>query len=383
GDGRGPLDITPSGDGTTITEGSTVGMDGDYDTVCGSSSEDAGPDAVFTFSLTEAKDVAIEVQGIDNNAILSLRTLADCGTQTDSIRCSDTDPGVQPFVQVNSLPAGDYAIVVLTETGAPFDLALTIGPPTPLDLSSDSCDTTMIDISAGGSFTGNFQGDPRFEGDELTDSHSIPCRSSGGYSDVAFRLTIPAGESRDVTLEGRSYSTSGSGRRPYLALVDDCAMPTDGVGACVESPSSGAPASIMVRSLPAGDYFVILEEDFTSDARWELDVTVGPPTLPAAGDACVPGTPIDITTAEGSVDLSTLEHTPDAGAFCRVNGSTATDAFFQFTLSAESDVTVSTSSSPVVRHTAALSAACGSVETDFDCFSATTGAGSRLYQRLP
>lgn len=383
GDGRGPLDITPAGDGTTITEASTVGMAGDYDTACGETAEDAGPDAVFTFSLAEAKDVSVEVQGIDNNAILSLRDLASCATQTGSIRCSDTDTGVQPFVRVNSLPAGDYAIVVITEGETPFDLALTLAPATPIDQSSDSCDTTMLDISAGGSFAGNFDGDPRFDGDELSDQYTLSCRGATGYTDVTFRLTIPAGEARDVTLEGRSYSTSRSGRRPFMALVDDCDSPSDSLAACVESPANGEPASIMIRSLPGGEYFVILEEDFTSDGEWELDVTIGPPTLPNAGDSCVPTTPVDITSAEGTIDLATLEHQPDVGSFCRANGSGATDAFFEFTLAAESDVLVETSSSPIVRHIAALSTECGSIDTEFDCFSATTGAGSRLYQRLP
>lgn len=384
GDGRGPLDITRATDGTTIIETSTVAMDGDYNTVCGETSEDAGPDAVFTFTLTESKDVSVEVQGIDNNAIISLREAMACTTDTSDIRCSDTNTGVQPFVKANSLPAGDYAIVVITETETAYDLAFTVEPPTPLDLSMDSCDTTMVDVSAGGTFTGSFVGDPRFDGDELDDTYELPCRSTSiSYADAAFRLSIPAGEFRDVLIEGRTFSSTGSGRRPYVALVDSCSSPDEDTAQCVEADSSGDPAVLNLRNVPGGDYFILLEEDFTSDEGWQLDVMVNPPSGAEPGDSCFGTTPVDITGGTGMIDLATLEHTPDVGAFCRANGPAATDAFFEFTLAAESDVTIETTSSPTVRHTAAWSSTCGSVATEFDCYGATTGTGSRLYKRLP
>lgn len=382
GDGRGPLDITRTTDGTSVIATSTVGMDGDYDTSCGNSSEDAGPDAVFTFTLTETKDVSAEVQGIDNDAVLSLRTLDSCGSESD-IHCSATDTGVQPFVLARSLPAGDYALVVITATESAYDLAFTVAPPTTLDLSVDSCDTTMTDLSAGGSFSGSFVGDPRYDGDELENTHEIPCRTGASYADVAFTLSVPAGEFRDVRIEGRSFSSSGAGRRPYLALVDDCEMPTAASVRCVEAPSTSDPALLDLRSLPGGDYFVLLEQDFTSDERWELEVTVDTPATPPDGDRCVLDSPVDITGGSGMVDLSTLAHTPDTGPFCRENGSSATDAFFEFTLASSADVVIETSSAPTVRHMAAYSASCGDIDSEVDCFSGTTGTSSRRFERLP
>ena len=383
GDGRGPLDITRATDGTSIIATSTVAMDGDYNTTCGETTEDAGPDAVFSFTLADPKDVSVEVQGIDNDAIISLRTLAACETEANDIRCSDTNTGVQPFVKANSLPAGDYAIIVITENETAFDLAFTVEPPTVLSLDADSCDTTTIDVSAGGTFTGNFVGDPRYEGDEFDDTYELPCRpTTAAYKDVAFTLSIPAGEFRDVLIEG--YSSFGtSGRRPFVALVDDCSSPDEDIAQCSESPSNGAPATLNLRNLPGGDYFILLEADFTTDEGWQLDVAVNPPSGAEPGDSCFGTTPVDITSGSGMIDLSTLEHVPDEPAFCRTNGAGSTDAFFEFTLASESDVTIATTSSPAVRHTVAWSSTCGDVTTDFDCYTATGGSNSRLYQRLP
>jgi hypothetical protein len=383
GDGRGPLDITRTTDGTSVIAASTVAMDGDYDTVCGEASEDAGPDAVFSFTLSETKDVSVEVQGIGNNAILSLRTAEGCATDSEDIRCSDTGTGVQPFVMAHSLPAGDYAIVVITGTETAYDLAFTVAPPTTVDLSADSCGTTTLDLSAGGSFSGNFLGDPRFDGDELTDTHDIPCRAgSTSYRDVAFTLSVPSGEYRDVHIEAQSFSSTGTDRRPYLALVDDCEMPTGSSTLCVEAPSGG-PAELDLRALPEGDYFVLLEQDFSSDEEWTLDATVGPAATPPAGDLCPLSSPVDITGGSGSIDLATLLHSPDIGPFCRENGAGSTDAFFEFTLSSPADAIIETTSSPTVRHMLAYSAECGVIDSEADCFSGTTGSSSRRFERLP
>ena len=384
-DGRGPLDITRTSDGTTVISTSTVAMTNDYDVSCTTSStREDGPDAVFTFTLTETKDVSVEVQGIDNDAVLEIRPASSCTSETGNFGCSAPSTGLQPFVLARSLPAGDYAIIVSTERETAYDLAFTLAPPTTLDLSMDSCDTTMVDISAGGTFTGSFEGDLRYDGDELNDNYTPPCRSSSfNYAEAAFRLTIPAGELRDVLLQGYTFSSTGSGRQPYIYLTDDCDAPSPDITQCAEADSSGDPATLRLRNLPGGTYFVVLDADFSSDVNYSLDVQVMPASGSNPGDACVAGNPVDITSGTGTIDLATLEHTPDAGSFCRTNGSTATDAFFQFTLTSEQDVTVTTTSSPSVRHTAGLSDTCGSVPNDYNCLGATGGSGSKLYRRLP
>ena len=384
---RGPLDITPVGLGTTVISSSTVGMAADYDTGCGETAEDDSPDAVFTFTLDQTRRVGISMVGAGSSGVIVLAALADCGDEDEELACSDPSSSTQdPFIGLNTVPAGTYAIIVKTEVSPAFDLSLTIAETQPLDLTGDTC-ANPIDVSAGGTFTGNFLGDPLYSGDEFNDDFDLACFSSTlNYVETVFTFTTT--EVQDVTLRGTLIATSGSEYNSALALADDCESPSEFFEEryCIRESvnTSRAPATLFYRNMPAGTYFVHLEKPTTSTTNyndWRLEVQIDPASGSNPGDDCSPGTPLDITSSQQTVDLSTLLEERAAGEFCRVNTTGYIDLFYQFTLASTVDVTVNTDGGGV-QHWAAVSETCGSPVSEYECYGATSGSGSRTYRRL-
>ena len=319
--------------------GSTSTLSADYALGCGAT----GPDAVFRFNLTEEQDVRVGIAGGGSGAAIALRDLADCAAGPD-LKCSAGSP---PSILRRSLPAGDYALIVKTPTGAPFDLTLTLGPPTPVP-PVDICDPSTLDVSAGGTFSGMFA--------EVEDDYVPSCHTGGsGYRDAAYRFTLTA--PKDVVL---SASTTGPSWSPqaYLSLMTDCADPATTVQ-CVSGPS----AELRRRGLPPGTYFVLIESSATDAMTWSLDVGITDPAPRVPGDAC--STALDITSATGMVDLATAEL--DVGTSCGGSSTSDRDVFFYFDLATTRDVTLTTTAPSF--HYVSLQTMCGVVGSELRCRS--------------
>ncbi len=384
---RGPLDITPAGLGTTVIDGSTVGMTADYDTSCGEIAEDDMPDAVFTFTLDQPRRVGVQMVGAGLNGVIALVPLADCGDEDEEVGCSDpTSSSTDPFIGLSELAAGTYAIIVKPESGPGFQLALTIEEVVPVDLTGDTC-ASPIDVSAGGTFTGSFIGDPLYSGDEFNDDFDLSCYSSTtNYPEVVFSFTLT--EDQDVTLTSKTFSSTGAEANVGMQLSDDCSTVSSFFedNYCDRSFASTVtgPQTFFYRNMPAGTYYVHLERNSTSTISyfdWQLDVQIDPASGSNPGDDCSAGIPIDITSGPGTIDLSTLLEDRAAGEFCRVNTAGYIDLFYQFTLTSTQDVTVRTDGGGV-QHWAAVSEVCGSPVSVYECYAATSGMGERTYTRL-
>lgn len=364
GDGRGPIDITPSGLGTFTYESSTGALNADYAASCDSST---GPDAVFTFSLSQPRDVGVAVRGVSDDAVVMLREAASCADAGADLKCLSPSRGEPAFVR-RSLSAGDYAILVATDDRAAFTLELSVaeasGPQT------DVCTDDALDIGAGGSFGGDFDL-------TTTDDYRQSCGDSN-RADAVLRLVVPDGEARDVTLEARSFNGT-SGRQAVVSLVSDCDAAEPALSQCAEAPTDEQAARLVARDVPGGTYWVIVEGEYRSDTSWSLEAAVEPAAGRVPGDACDAGVPVDITSAPGVVDLSTLDGIPDEGEFCGANGPGYRDLFFTFTLAEERDVVVHTESSDS-RHWAGVSDTCGAVSDTTTCYFGA--AGSAVSKRL-
>ncbi|NIS28974.1 MAG: hypothetical protein GWO04_02975, partial [Actinobacteria bacterium] len=183
--------------------GSTAGLTSDIATSC----DPSGPDAVFRFNLPMMQDVRISLSGGGTGASIALRDWGSCSSGPDD-KCSASSP---PTILRRSLPPGDYAIIVKTASGAPFDILLMFEPPTPIP-PVDLCNSGTEDVSAGGTFTGFFA--------EVDDDYTLSCHSRGsGWKDAAYKFTITS--PKDVTIMA---STSGAAWTPttYVSLVTDC-----------------------------------------------------------------------------------------------------------------------------------------------------------------
>lgn len=333
--------------------GSTAGLASDYTLACFGS----GPDAIFRFTLTESQDVTVTVSGGGTDVAVSLRPWAECASGPDA-KCSDASP---PSLLHRSLPPGEYAIIVKSTAGAPFDLNLRYGPPTTVP-PVDVCDATTVDFCGGvpcttllgARFTGYFI--------ETEDDYTLSC-AAGDHRDAVYRFTIDA--PKDVVIA----ASSGSGLSPtVLALTTDCESPA-AMRRCEPRGSE-----LRHRELQPGTYFVIVESEDRSAATYSLSVTITDPVPRTVGDAC--SAPIDISETEiggggsGSVDSSTL--TFDSGTTCGGSTSDHRDATFVFTLPTTRDVTLTTSTADTWdSYFAALQTVCGDGSTTRRCWSGT------------
>jgi len=338
--------------GAGTYSGSTRTLRNNYTLACGGG---MGADAVFTFTLTEPRDVRVTASGAGGGAV-AVRTLAQCATGPE-LKCNAS---TAPSALIRSLAAGSYAIIVKTTTEGAFDLNLRITDPTMLP-AVDQCGTGTLDISAGGTFTGMFE--------EVEDDYALACNMGrDSFKDAAYRFTITS--PKDVTIVG---GTTGMWvPTSFLSLTTDCSSSLASLS-CV---SDTAPR-IRRRSLPAGTYYVVLESSDTTSAGWTLTATITDPVPPSTADTCV--SPIDITTAAGSVSAAMLDL--DGSASCLPGTSGYRDAYFTFNLTTVRDVELTTTtsgSSGIV----ALQTSCGSAGTELRCRN-TTGTGTQLYRSLP
>ena len=340
--------------------GSTAGLTHNYSLSCGGAS---GPDAVFRFELTESQDVRISVAGGGSNVTIGLRTWAQCATGPED-KCTVGSP---PSMLRRSLPSGEYAIIVKTTgAGAPFDLNLMFGPPTPIP-PVDRCTAGTVDVSAGGTFPGMFE--------EVEDDYALSCHSGSGWRDAAYRFTIT--DPKDVTITGTT--TGGFFSSTFLSLVTDCSMAASTV-ACL----SGNPAMIRRRGLPAGTYYILVEASTTDATSWSLTVDITDPVPRVAGDAC--SSVIDITPpgagtmGSGSVPLAMMEF--DSGTSCGGTSPTSyRDAYFSFRLTTPRDVTLTTNAGGSF-HYMSLGTMCGVFGSDIRCRSGS-GALVNTFRSLP
>lgn len=319
----------------------TVGLADDLTVEC----RPSGIDAVFTFTTDAPADATISLAGGGVGAAIALRRASDCATGPD-LRCGAALGG-GASVRVRDLPAGEWIVVVETPSELGFELTLALEPPTPVP-ATDACTAGTVDVSAGGTFEGDFG--------DVADDYRLSCSALPGAVDAAYRLVLddPADVTLTTSFEGGFFGTGN------LALVTDCGDPDTAVRC-----RTGAGATT-VRGLPAGTYWVLLEPGRADVTGWTLDVTIEAPAPRGPGDACE--TAIDIRTAAGRVDVATLE--PDGGTSCGGGFPTQRDAFFTFEITRSRDVEVTTTAPGF--HWMSLSTVCGEHGSELRCVSGSS-----------
>lgn len=369
-------DCTPTNDtcetavvlpGPGTYSGATRSLAANYSLGCRS----GGPDAVFRFTLAEMSDVTVTVAGGGSGVGVALRSWAQCGSGPDD-KCSTGSP---PTFLRRSLPAGEYAIIVQSNSGGgAFDLNLRIGPPTdipPIDVcgpgTQDLCGGVACTTLTGAVFTGMFA--------DVEDDYELSCGSSS-RRDAVYRFTLDS--PKDVTV--RASSGSFSWTTTYVALSTDC----DRESAERRCVASG-PAELRQRELPAGTYYLIVESDEADAATYSLNVTITDPVPRGRGDAC--SSAIDISEATlggggaGSVSAGTLEL--DSGTSCGGANTWFRDATFMFTLPETRDVTLTTTIGVTwSTYYVSLQSACGDGSSDLRCWSGSDRLG-QSWRSLP
>lgn len=350
--------ILPARSGTY--SGSTATLTSNYPLACASGSM---LDAVFRLHLDEPHDVRVSVNV--SGAAIALRDFAQCATGPER-KCAGTSPA---SVVARSLPAGDYAIIVRTPSGTPFDLQMMITDPT-IAPAVDQCNAGTVAITASGTYTGRFE--------ETSDDYTLTCHTGSSSRDAVYRLELAAAS--DVEL---SASTTGSGTQAYLALTTDCST-AGATLAC--ATSGGGTTSFRRRGVPAGTYYVMIEPSDPSSVEWSLNVTITTPPAPRqVGDACGTAVPIPLAGTGTLTGMATAMLTGaegDGGTGCGGATSGFRDVYFTFTLPETRDVSVTSSSSSASTHYVSLQTTCGTTGSELRCRS-STAAHTQLFRSLP
>ena len=297
----------------------------------------SGADAFFRFTLEDTMDVRITVGGASGTAV-AMRRADQCEDGPD-LGCNDFSP---PSLLRRSVPAGDYVIVVKQSSGSPFDLTLMFEPPTEIP-AVDVCGAGTVDVSAGGTFEGMYT--------EVEDDYRLSCNGTS-RRDAVYTFTIDA--PKDVLL--RANSTAPSFNTTYLALATDC----DDASSALQCRGSSGTSEVSVRDLPAGTYWILIENSHASAGTWVLDVNIMDPAPRSPGDTCT--TAIDIT--EGMGTATWTDTALDVGASCGTTFSPR-DVIFSFTLDETRDVELTTTSPS--SHWTALHTECGLPASERRC----------------
>jgi hypothetical protein len=349
--------VLPLGPMGGTFSGATTGLRNNYRLACAAGT---GPDAVFRFTLSEMRDVRISVTAA--GASVALRQFDQCASGPDD-KCNTGSP---PTIVRRSLPAGEYALIVSTNTATAFDVSIRLSEPTvapPIDVCNAT--TTMI-TGTGGSFAGRFE--------EVEDDYGLSCNPTS-TRDAVYAFEVPAGGMKDLTVT--ASTTGGSWSQAYVALTTDCGNRSAYLGC----ESDGTTTNFSRLRIGPGRYYIVVEPSSADATDYTLNVTLVDTPPPAPGDLCT--VPIDLTPASipgmRSAGTDAARLMLDNPVSCAPAG-TGRDAVWTFTTTAVQDVTLSVSGVTGTIY-GALRGTCAP-GTDLRCTSASS-ALSQTYRSLP
>jgi len=260
-----------------------------------------GPDTVYTFELTEPADVTIDVASARLTPYVALQT--DCDDPSTAVVC---DYG-WPFHQtIGALPAGTYYLWVESSDVGTYSVDVATAPPSPPP-ANDRCDGA-VDISAGGSFSGNLLAS--------SDDYGMSC-SGTPMKEVAYVFTLAEPKAVSLSLVG-NYGLS-----PYLVVTTECGNRA-AEAAC---RSYGSPTLVEWRTLAAGTYYVLVES--AEEGTFLLTLRVSDPS-----DAC---TGLERIEASGTWRGTTVGGFDDGRGSC--GGTGGPDVAYELVLAEEAAVT--------------------------------------------
>ncbi|MDW8247309.1 MAG: hypothetical protein RMJ84_12120 [Sandaracinaceae bacterium] len=350
------LSLGPTG-GTF--SGSTTGLRSNYTLAC---APGMGPDAVFRFRLEERRDIRVTTTA--SGAALALRRFDLCAIGPDE-RCAAGGTLTQ-----RGLDAGEYALIVKTTSGQPFDLSIRLTPPTEPS-PNDICNLLTPTIEPGAFSTrGTFE--------EFDDNHNLSCAPRGAR-DAVYAFEVPAGSERNLRVTARG---SGAlwGNSVAVALSTDCNSRT----AEILCRTGIDTVNFEQRRLRPGRYYLVVEPGNTETTEFSLNVFLADAPPRPIGDSCA--APFDLTPsgsppiAHGSIEVNRLENTPDAAPSC-ADSTMGKDAVFTFSLSEPRDVLITAQGPEPLR--AALMSTCGNRASEIGgCVLAPMGRYGRLFRNL-
>jgi hypothetical protein len=327
------LDITTPG----THEVSLRGAVGDYTLSC---TEEPGgyPDAVFTFELTETRDVRITARGIligGEDEIATVAVQTKCGQRSSELKCSTSFPA---DLRMRALEPGRYYVIANSAQAASVWLSFDTSPPTPAPTNA-LCEDA-IDVSAGGRFEGDFVD----VGDE-----SMSVCGLEKQPDVYYKLKLE--KESDVEIS----AVSDEAGQLTISVRDSC-DPASTVRGC----RSAEPALTRLHQLAPGEYIVVLEGPASRELSYALEVSILDPTPVPQGDGC--NAPIPLTVGMPTL-VSLADKQAEVKSSCESSGP---DAVFSLHLDTPRNVVIDADAEQDIVFVA-LQKTCGDVGTERAC----------------
>lgn len=206
-------------------------------------------DAVFTFRLTEPRDVTLTATSSSFFADVAAALQTNCGVASSETRCA-MDGTVRHFFR--ALPAGDYYFIVETNQSSGTVTATMSSVPATVVPPADICPGVVVPPS--GFVTGTTV--------DFESQVDLDC-SGSNRPDAFYRIDVA------VTSRVRAIATRTTGN------VAVGITPTCGSRSTLSCGSEGS-TSAAVATLAPGTYYVVVETPEGSPGTYELDVVQTP-----------------------------------------------------------------------------------------------------------
>ncbi|MEM9192305.1 MAG: pre-peptidase C-terminal domain-containing protein [Myxococcota bacterium] len=282
-----------------------TGAVADYRTSCAGSTH---RDIVLTFTLAEPKDVLIRAEG---GGFIGLALQSTCGDNATELDCDAGFPGI---IRSRAVPAGTYFAIVNNTSVEEIAITVNFTDPTPVP-SNETC-ASPVDVSAGGTFSGDFI--------DVGNDHQTSC--GGSVPELAYTFTLANPSNVTIGLQNPINRTMAFSVR---SACEDMATELR----CTR----GAPARSTLYSLPAGTYFILAEDLSSQEVDFVLDVTFSAPTPAPNGDLCSNAINLPVnSTVMGTLADKEDDYTTSCSFYNR-------DAVYEFSLTETQDVTLTVS----------------------------------------
>jgi hypothetical protein len=323
----------------------------------------AGPDVVFSFTLSADRAATVQVVGDPSTpsyqpTFYLRRSCADASAGAEYGCTASTGTTAQRSYP--RLAAGTYYVWVDSDTaeGGKFAVFVTLGTPAAAPFNDFCALAAPLDFSAGN--TATVSGSTTNASDDAQGSCASYYSSS---PDLVYSFTTTTARKVTATL------TATTGWNPAIYLRSSCADAATDV-ACNDGSTSLTSVGLQVGSLPAGTYFLWVDGSSQTWSGYDngdftLSVTLDAPDPSAAGDTCLSPQPLSFTGGVASVTGKTT-YASDSGHGSCQGSDVSADVVYSFTLGSSQSVSVSLVPNTVsYRPAFYLRKACGSkLQTD-------------------
>lgn len=316
---------------------------------CSASARSTGGDVVFSYTLTQPRDVTVSVTPTGMNPtfwpVLSLRSACANATTAGELACVSPNASVQARASLVNQPAGTYVVWVdsAAQTSGPFQLEVVTAAPTPPP-ANDTCATAQALV-----FTGNVAAVSSLTLQAANDNNAFdvsptcsPTARQNGR-DVVYAFTLAAPQ--DVTIDLRP--ATGSLLRP-VAYVRKASCTSQLLGDELVCLENAGPVRSVLTNLGVGTYWLFVDGAGGSSGAFDLTVTRASPTPPPSNDECAGATPLAFTNDVATVVDTTFgasnsnvasDNAPACGADF-IPRRWGRDLVYSYTLASPKDVEV-------------------------------------------